>query len=324
MDSFKLVRPSSVRLAIGGRGGRGISSRLALHDWLLHVRTFRRAMVSRYIAPLTEETAKALFIVVLSLPDASDSRWTRPCRDSPSAPASRWSRTSTYLRSMPAAPPAFWIVRGLGTAVLHGTTTVIFAMMSKTLADRRLIGRCALAFVPGLGRGRGDSLGVQSPPAAAACADLAVAVGAAAAGRCRVPAQRARDTRVGRRRLDLDIELLDLVGVGAFRVDAVRAVPAGAAARIPGPVVADMFCLLRLELELSVQAKAMLLAREAGLEVPADDDLEAILAERRLPASINRQGGTAGLEAAGDHEPREISGTGTCCSRAARGRVRAD
>ena len=36
-----------------------------------------------------------------------------------------------------------------------------------------------------------------------------------------------------------------------------------------------MFCLLRLELELSVQAKAMLMAREAGLEVPVDDDLPA-------------------------------------------------
>ena len=62
--------------------------------------------------------------------------------------------------------------------------------------------------------------------------------------------------------------------------------------RMPGPVVADMFCLLRLELELSVQAKAMLLAREAGLEVPVDDDLEACLEERRyLKQSI----GTIGL-----------------------------
>jgi hypothetical protein len=41
----------------------------------------------------------------------------------------------------------------------------------------------------------------------------------------------------------------------------------------------DMFCLLRIQLELSVQAKAMLMAREAGLEVPVDDDLPAALAE---------------------------------------------
>ena len=62
-------------------------------------------------------------------------------------------------------------------------------------------------------------------------------------------------------------------------------------ARTPGPIVADMFCLLRLELELAVQAKALLMAREAGLDVPVDDDLEAILAERRcLQRSIGRIG----------------------------------
>ena len=52
-----------------------------------------------------------------------------------------------------------------------------------------------------------------------------------------------------------------------------------------------MFCLLRLELELSVQAKALLLAREAGFEVPVDEDLEASLSERRyLRRSIGRTG----------------------------------
>ena len=33
---------------------------------------------------------------------------------------------------------------------------------------------------------------------------------------------------------------------------------------MPGPVVADMFCLLRLELELSVQARARFLAQEGA------------------------------------------------------------
>ena len=52
-----------------------------------------------------------------------------------------------------------------------------------------------------------------------------------------------------------------------------------------------MFCLLRLELELSVQAKAMLMAREAGLSVPVDEDLGACLAELEyLNASIGRTG----------------------------------
>ena len=52
-----------------------------------------------------------------------------------------------------------------------------------------------------------------------------------------------------------------------------------------------MYCLLRLELELSVQARAFVMAREAGLELRADDDLAASLAEREyLQQSIGRTG----------------------------------
>ena len=52
-----------------------------------------------------------------------------------------------------------------------------------------------------------------------------------------------------------------------------------------------MFCRLRVELELPVQARAIVMAREAGLDVPIDDDLHACLAELDyLHASIGRTG----------------------------------
>ena len=53
-----------------------------------------------------------------------------------------------------------------------------------------------------------------------------------------------------------------------------------------------MFCLLRLELELSVQAKAMLMAREAGLEVPVDRAIctTAFGRSSTCEASIGRTG----------------------------------
>jgi hypothetical protein len=41
-----------------------------------------------------------------------------------------------------------------------------------------------------------------------------------------------------------------------------------------------MFCLLQVELELGIRAKGMLMARDAGLEVPIDDQVRAALAER--------------------------------------------
>jgi hypothetical protein len=53
-----------------------------------------------------------------------------------------------------------------------------------------------------------------------------------------------------------------------------------------------MFCLLQLELELGIRAKGMLMAREAGFDVPIDDEVRASLAER---AYLHRTIGPIGL-----------------------------
>jgi protease PrsW len=75
--------------------------------------------------------------------------------------------------------------------------------------------------------------------------------------------------------------------IGSRLFSSLKSLKAG----FPGEVVADMFCLLRIELELSMRAKGMLMAREAGLEVPVGSELRARLAELEyLERSIGRTG----------------------------------
>jgi hypothetical protein len=91
--------------------------------------------------------------------------------------------------------------------------------------------------------------------------------------------------------LDLDIELLQLLTSDEMKLTRFGKYLRELRDRFDGGVVADMFCLLRLELELAVQAKAMLMAREAGLEIPIDDDLQHALSEwQYLRQSIGRTG----------------------------------
>src|SRR4030095_6001744 len=53
----------------------------------------------------------------------------------------------------------------------------------------------------------------------------------------------------------------------------------------------DMLCLLRVELELSVQAKAAVMVREAGVILPVHDDARYALEEvQYLRASIGTTG----------------------------------
>jgi hypothetical protein len=91
--------------------------------------------------------------------------------------------------------------------------------------------------------------------------------------------------------LDLDLTLLQLVMSDGFQSTRFGKYLARLPERFDGHGVADMFCLRRIELELAVQAKARLIAEQAGLELPVDDDVRVALAERAyLRQSIGRTG----------------------------------
>src|SRR5258705_6163156 len=64
MDSFSLVRPAAVVEAIGW-GSIAAVGCLWLHQWLMQAYHVPPATLSRYVAPITEETAKALLILLL-------------------------------------------------------------------------------------------------------------------------------------------------------------------------------------------------------------------------------------------------------------------
>ena len=108
--------------------------------------------------------------------------------------------------------------------------------------------------------------------------------------------------------LDLDVELLQLVTSEHFEVTRFASYLRSLRERFPGPIVADMFCLLRLELELSVQAKALVLARGAGLHLPADEDPRDGARGVRLPEALDWPDGPAGVApGAGDQRPRRLA-----------------
>jgi RsiW-degrading membrane proteinase PrsW (M82 family) len=290
MDSFRLVRPITILSAIVW-GAAAAGALLWLHEGILQARHVPAGTITRYIAPVTEETAKALLIIALVATSRVGFLVDAALQGFAVGTGFALVENLSYLHAMRDATIMVWIVRGLGTAMLQGATTSIFAMMSKTLTDRRG-GWLALAFVPGWAAAvvLHSTFNHQFLPAVAQMLLILIVLPLLVLW---VFARSERATRewIGGG-LDLDVELLRLVGSEDFAFTHFGRYLQQLRARVPGPVIADMFCLLRLELELSVQAKALLLAREAGLELPADDDLEASLAERRY---LQRSIGKAGL-----------------------------
>jgi hypothetical protein len=197
---------------------------------------------------------------------------------------------ATYLGTLENRTIWLWLVRGFGTAILHATTTATVAIAAKAMIDRWP--RYGLVnIVPGLlaaiALHSAYNHAAVSPVLSAALLMLVLPLVVLT-----VFSQSEKATRewVGDG-MDLDVELLALVTSPHFGTTRLGRYLNELRARFDGPIVADMFCLMQLELELSIRAKGMLMAREEGLEIPMDDSVRAQLTERDyLKRSIGHTG----------------------------------
>jgi len=289
-DSFKLV-PKIILVRALASGALAALAALALHHWLFQATHLPTRAVVRYVAPITEELLKAACLVyplrrgqLGFLVDAAIVGFGIGA-------GFALVENIEYLHSLTDARIWVWVARGFGAAIMHASTTAIVAVSGKALFDRSPQ-RGTLVLLPGWAIAAAlhatYNRALVSPVLAAAVLLFVVPLVALA-----VFEKSERLTRewIGDG-LDLDVELLALVRSAHFSETRLGRYLAELRSRFPGPVVADMFCLLQVELELAIRAKGMLLAREAGLEVPIDDDVRAGLAER---AYLQREIGSNGL-----------------------------
>jgi len=288
MDRFRLVRPDAVVIAIiCGAAGAGVS--LWINRQLLEASNIPAGVVTRLLAPLLEEAVKAIPLII----------WLKRGRVGFLVDAAILGfavgtgfalvENVQYLSVM-SGSLALWVVRGFGTAMLHGGTTAIFAMMATTAADRHS-SRAGVAFMNGWLAAVIIHAGFNYRLLPAVAQTLMILIA--------LPllmlwvfsrSERAMAEWIGAG-LDLDVDLLQLINSDVFEETRMGRYLHELRHRLPGTVVADMFCLLRLELELAVQAKAMLMARDAGVRVDTDADFDALVTEHdSLQRSIGRTG----------------------------------
>jgi RsiW-degrading membrane proteinase PrsW (M82 family) len=277
-DSFKLV-PRLMLLRALGMGAAAAAIALLLHAWLTERTGLDTATFARRVAPVTEEALKALCVLyplrraqLGFLVDAAIVGFGI-------GTGFALVENIEYLLTLPDTRIWVWLARGFGAAFIHASAAAVIAVLAKALLDRHPA-RGGLVVLPGLAVAvllhATYNHALVSPVLAAAVLLLVVPLV--------VLAVFDRSERLTREwigdGLDLDVELLALIKSAHFGTTRLGRYLAELGARFPGPVVADMFCLLQVELELSIRAKGMLMAREAGLEVPIDDEVRAALAER--------------------------------------------
>jgi len=289
LDGYKLVPLRRVVLVVAA-GVATAGASYGVNAFAFGAAGLDFASFSRWVSPLTEELLKGAVIVVLVylnrigfLVDAAIFGF---------AVGSGFAVVENlyYLEQLRDAAWGTWIVRGFGTAIMHGGTTAIFAVMGLAVVERwRRAGPAA--FLPGFLLAAALHSAYNHLSASPAMSMLAVLVV--------LPplfhvvfrqSENAVSDWLGKG-FDADAQMLQLINSGALSDSPVGRYLHALKAKLEGPVVADVLCYLRLYTELSLRAKGILLMRENGFDVPVDEETKAKFAEMHyLERSIGRTG----------------------------------
>jgi len=289
IDTYRLLTLRRILRTVG------IGCGAAIVCWLFNTAVYRTGVVSpnlwsRSGAPIVEEVAKAVYVAwlirsnrVAFMVDAAISGF---------ALGAGFSvlENITYIPALSAAGVMTAAVRGLGTAMMHGGTTAIFAVVSNNLIEVRGAAQ-ATVFAPGLILAvvihTAYNQPLLSPVAKAVIILLALPV---LLSLIFWRSEKNLEKWLGAR-LDKDIDLLQMMTTGAFSSSHAGKYLQSLKSTFPAEIVGDMLSYLQLSLEVSARAKGDLLRREMGFPVSQDPELPSQLREMSwLESRIGRAG----------------------------------
>lgn len=288
LDSYKLVHFRNLLMAILVGCGTALAS-LVLNDTVISGMGWERSLVSRYVAPPIEELLKAAWVAWLIgrrrvgfLVDAAIVGF---------AVGTGFAliENTYYVQTLKTSGIFVWVIRGLGTAVMHGGVTALFALVSKSLFDR--YGGKSLVYLPGLllATALHSLYNHFILPPVVSTVVLHVTLPAIL---LLVFWQSERSTRrwLGTQ-MDVDAELLEIINSGGIAESRIGQYVETLKKQFPPEVLVDMLCYLRIHVELAISAKGILMMRAAGFKAsPPEGTQEQFRELRHLEKAIGPTG----------------------------------
>ncbi len=290
LDSYKLVR---LRLVVATIGAGAV---IAGVGYLITAYLTKRYPIdlvpySRYVSPFLEESLKAIVVVALLRTNRAGFLVDAAILGFATGTGFALIENIWYLKILPEdVGLGLWIVRGFGTAIMHGGATAIFGMGAKALGEDHAAYN-PLVYLPGwivaVVLHSGFNHFFLSPIGSTLGILIVLPPLIATVFRRSEKALRSW-LNVG---FDADSELLHLIEAGELSESRVGRYLQSLKERFRGEVVADLLCYLRLHVELSLRAKGLLLMRESGFVPEADPEVRAKFEELKyLEGSIGRTG----------------------------------
>lgn len=289
LDSYKLV---SLRRVLGVifAGGLAALAAMYLNGWLIDVLNMELREYARYVSPLLEESLKALVIVYLFRSSRIGFLVDSAIMGFAVGAGFALVENFHYLQTYSSAHFAVWIVRGFGTAIMHGGVTALFAILSQTLTERQMRIN-PVYYLPGLLA----AVLLHSIFNHFLVAPVLQTLGTLLILPALVGLVFRRSAAALHDWLELDFDadarLISMITSGEFSESKIGGFLNDLKEKFEGPVVADMLCYLRVYTELAIRAKAALIARENGLEIPVGERTRANFEELKyLEKSIGKTG----------------------------------
>jgi len=289
LDSYKLVRLRWVVFTIV-LGAAAAAASYTVNSLLLSYLAIDFTTYSRYISPVVEESAKGLVLIWFIRSQRTGFLVDASIFGFAVGTGFALLENAYYLESIPDAHLVVWVIRGLGTAVMHGGTTAIFAISSQLLAEVRSPKQVSV-FLPGLLA----AVVLHSlfnhfffSPVFSTLATLLVFPLLIFVVFEKSEESLRNWLEVG---FDANTELLELMNSGRLSESRVGKYLQSLREKFSGEVIMDLLCYLRIHLELSLRAKGILMMREAGFDAEPDDETRALFQEfRYLEGSIGKTG----------------------------------
>jgi RsiW-degrading membrane proteinase PrsW (M82 family) len=293
LDSFKLVRFSLLILCLVWGIGSAILSYFINSglDGIIPTDPDRAAeILSKYIAPIIEESLKMILLIALInrgrigfMVDGAIYGFAIGC-------GFAILENIFYLHQVHNTNIFLWMVRGFGTAIMHGGTTSVIAIIIMNAYDRQR------RFWHSLLRGWLVAIVIHSfynhfvlPPLVMMVSILTVI------SLTEIVVFRMNEGSLRRwlqLEFDSEVKLLAMIRKGKFSQSKSGEYLISIKNRFSQLVVFDMLAYISLYLELSIKAKGNLMLHEAGLPVPKDSNTLSKLGELR---SLEKNIGATGL-----------------------------
>jgi protease PrsW len=288
-DSFKLIRYFCLLQCIGW-GLVAAALALFLNLWLQEYSSNNYLHFSRYIAPIVEETLKAIFMVWLVVRKRTGFTIDAAIYGFSIGTGFALAENIHAIVTAPANPGwGVWLLRGFGTATMHGGCTALFAVLFIHGIQRRIPNWLSFlpAWIIALFLHSGYNHFIFNPLLQTALILIVL------------PAILTIvfyfTTRSLRNWLEVkfinEIELLGMLRSGKITESNTGAYLKSLQRHIKPELLLDIYCYLSLYLELSIAAKRNILLKECGFPAIISSDIPGKLQEfKHLGARIGKTG----------------------------------